>query len=437
MNEHNEFRKDQISQRHSEASPPRDFAANVRDNAAAVPARPANGGPSSRWATHRVARVIALLIVAIAMLAAPASASASTRISVGISVSFGPPALPIYSQPLCPAAGYIFLPGYWAWDPYYGYFWVPGTWVMAPFAGALWTPGYWAYSDGLFVWYEGYWGPVVGYYGGIFYGFGYTGYGYDGGYWNGGQFYYNRSVNNIQTTNITNVYNKTVVNNTNVTQVSYNGGPGGVEARPTSAQLAAENQRRSGPVTEQTQQIQTAQGDPRLRASENKGRPEVAATPKPGKFSGGEVVRASSAGAPYQPPEIKGKGPNRAAPGSMPGGNARPGGRQAQEDTIPQRTESPGRVEQQAPAEERQAPAQVEPPQPKHERGGPPQSREETAPGRAEPSEQRQERQPAPRMERQESQPAPREEKGRPDKQPRPQEKRGGGQQHKPDKPHD
>ena len=403
-------------------------------------------GSSSRPRTHLVARLVAMLMLAVAMLAAPASSTASSRISVGISVSFGPPALPIYSQPYCPGPGYLFVPGYWAWDPYYGYFWVPGTWVMAPFAGALWTPGYWAYSDGLFMWYEGYWGPVVGYYGGIFYGFGYTGYGYDGGYWNGDRFYYNRTVNNVRTTNITNVYEKTVVNQVNVTRVSYNGGPGGVEARPNSTQLAAENQRRLGPVPEQTQHIQSAESDRRLRASENKGRPEVAATPKPGKFSGGEVVRASSAGAPYQPPEIKDKSPNRAAPGSMPGGNAR-GGRQSQEDTTPQRTESPGRVEQQAPAEERQAPGQVESPQPKRERGGPPQYREDTAPRRIEPSDQRQERQPAPRMERQESQPAPRmerqerqpeprTEKARPDKQPQQQpEKRGAEKERKPNKP--
>ena len=61
--------------------------------------------------------------------------------------------------------------------------------------------------------FTGYWGPQVGFYGGINYGFGYIGVGYFGGYWNDGAFNYNRAVNNISTTNITNVYNKTVVNN--------------------------------------------------------------------------------------------------------------------------------------------------------------------------------------------------------------------------------
>jgi len=361
-----------------------------------------------------------MLVIAIAMLAAPATSRA--EIAVGISVSFGPPALPIYSQPFCPGPGYIWTPGYWAWDPDFGYFWVPGTWVLAPFAGALWTPGYWAYADGLYVWNEGYWGPVVGYYGGIFYGFGYTGYGYEGGYWNRGQFYYNRTVNNVQTTNITNVYEKTVVNNVNVTRVSYNGGQGGIAAQPTSEQLAAANQRRLGPVPEQAQHIQTAQSDPRLRASENKGRPAIAATPRPGQFSGREIVQASRAGAPYQPPQLKGKGPNRSAPSSMPAGNVSPAGRQSPEVTAPQRAEPPERVEHPAPALERPAPAQVEPPQPKHQRGGPPP--EQSHPNMT--------RVPAERQ-----QPASRAQEGRPEKQSQPRGKRGGEQEPRQNKAHD
>jgi len=38
--------------------------------------------------------------------------------------------------------------------------------------GFLWTPLYWAWVDGAFVFYDGYWGPHVGCYGGIVYGFG-------------------------------------------------------------------------------------------------------------------------------------------------------------------------------------------------------------------------------------------------------------------------
>ena len=33
---------------------------------------------------------------------------------VFISVGFAPPALPVYTQPICPGDGYIWTPGYWA-----------------------------------------------------------------------------------------------------------------------------------------------------------------------------------------------------------------------------------------------------------------------------------------------------------------------------------
>src|SRR5215469_4877055 len=71
--------------------------------------------------------------------------------AVAISVSFGPPALPVYQQPLCPGPGYYWVPGYWAWSPDYDdYYWVPGTWVMPPTIGLLWTPGYWAFTGGVY-----------------------------------------------------------------------------------------------------------------------------------------------------------------------------------------------------------------------------------------------------------------------------------------------
>ena len=40
----------------------------------------------------------------------------------------------------------------------------------------------------------GYWGPHVGYYGGVNYGFGYMGIGFAGGVWAGGAFRYNTAV---------------------------------------------------------------------------------------------------------------------------------------------------------------------------------------------------------------------------------------------------
>src|SRR6516162_283844 len=218
------------------------------------------------------------------------SAAAFAQIGIGITVSFGPPALPIYVQPPCPAAGYIWAPGYWAWDPNFGdYFWVPGTWVLAPAPGLLWTPGYWAWNGRAFFFHEGYWGPIVGFYGGINYGFGYFGEGYQGGRWDHGQFYYNRAVNNVNVTNIHNVYNTTIVNNTTVNRVSYNGGPGGVSARATAQEEAAANDRHLPPVQAQEQHIQEARNNQQLRASVNQGKPPIAATDKPTNFRGSGV----------------------------------------------------------------------------------------------------------------------------------------------------
>lgn len=302
---------------------------------------------SPRWSRARTAiHLICALMVGFAMLAAPAKSPA--EVAFGVSVSFGPPALPVYEQPFCPGPGYLWTPGYWAWDPDYGYYWVPGTWVVAPFVGALWTPGYWGFNDGMYVWYPGYWGPVVGFYGGIDYGYGYTGYGYEGGYWRERHFYYNRAVNNVRTTNVTYVYNRTVVNNVNGTRVSYNGGPDGVRARVTSEQLAAARRRRFGAVEAQQRQVQVARRNPAQRARENKGRPEVAATRRPGEFSGHGAVRAERAGAPYRVPErgaMKNERKMEANPHPMP---AHPSARPSK-TYEPRRAEPPVRRERAVP----------------------------------------------------------------------------------------
>ncbi len=192
----------------------------------------------------------------------------------------------VYVQPVCPAAGFIWVPGYWAYGPD-GYFWVPGTWVEPPEVGLLWTPGYWGWNDGLYVWYPGYWGPEVGFYGGINYGFGYTGVGFYGGYWRGGTYYYNRAVNNVNVTVVHNTYNTTVVNNnTKINRVSFNSGPGGTTVRPTSREMEVARQHHIRMTSEQTQHQQAASSNRTLLASVNHGRPDVAATPRPGEFKG-------------------------------------------------------------------------------------------------------------------------------------------------------
>ena len=238
------------------------------------------------------------------------SHGASAQIGIGISVDFGPPALPVYEQPICPADGYLWTPGYWAYDDGDGYYWVPGTWVEPPQVGFLWTPGYWGWGGNAFLFHEGYWGPQVGFYGGINYGFGYGGLGYEGGRWEGGHFSYNTYVNHVNTTIIHNTYNTTVVNVTE-THVSYNGGTGGVEARPTSQQESYANEHHVGPVAAQTQHVQAARSNPELRASANQGKPPIAATAKPGDFKTG-AVPTKSAGGEYKAPPANAAGGNKA-----------------------------------------------------------------------------------------------------------------------------
>jgi hypothetical protein len=64
------------------------------------------------------------LVLAILLLAMAATATAQVRVTIAIA----PPPLPVYEQPICPRDGYIWTPGYWAYDYDDGdYYWVPGT----------------------------------------------------------------------------------------------------------------------------------------------------------------------------------------------------------------------------------------------------------------------------------------------------------------------
>jgi hypothetical protein len=232
--------------------------------------------------------------------------SASSFAQIGVMITIAPPAIPVYEQPICPGDGYIWTPGYWAWgDDFDDYYWVPGTWVEAPEVGFLWTPGYWGWNADRFVFTDGYWGPHVGFYGGINYGFGYFGNGYEGGRWDNGHFFYNRAVTRVNVTVIHNVYNTKVVENER-TRISYNGGNGGINARPTPEQETAVRERHVAPVAAQTQHLQAARSNNQQRASVNRGKPEIAATAKPGEFSGRDVVKAKKAGGAYTPSPNRG-----------------------------------------------------------------------------------------------------------------------------------
>lgn len=268
-----------------------------------------------------------------------------------------PPPLPEYDQPPMPASGYIWTPGYWAWNNY-DYYWVPGTWVEPPQPGLLWTPGYWGFVGGFYAFHRGYWGDHVGFYGGVDYGFGYAGHGYEGGRWDNGHFFYNRVVNNFGNVHVTNVYEKNITINNN-TRVSFNGGKGGIEARPTSAEEAAAREQRIPPTQTQVEHARTASMNGALFQSNNHGRPAIAATQRPAAFSGPGVEHAKEGGSPAT------TAPTEARPGVTPPHPAavttpqRPEGAPAHPAEAPAAHEPENRQGERVP-EHREAPAQNE-----------------------------------------------------------------------------
>jgi len=198
----------------------------------------------------------------------------SSFAQIGISIGIAPPPIPIYEQPYPPAEGYIWTPGYWAYDT--DYYWVPGIWVPPPRVGFLWTPGYWGYNGSNYFFNNGYWGPTVGFYGGINYGYGYGGQGYYGGEWVGNTFRYNRAVTRVNTSVIHNTYvNKQVITKTG-SRASFNG-PGGTTAKPTAQQETAAKAEHIPATSAQQSRVEAAKNNPDLHAANNKGKPKAEA----------------------------------------------------------------------------------------------------------------------------------------------------------------
>jgi len=255
---------------------------------------------------------------------------ATSFAQVEFSVGWAPPPLPVYEQPACPVAGYIWTPGYWGWnDYYYDYYWVPGVWVPPPRVGLLWTPGWWGWSGGAFVFNQGYWGPTVGFYGGVNYGFGYTGNGYWGGRWSGNTFQYNTAVTRVNKTVINNTYvNNSFTRNVNANRTSFNGGTGGIKAEPNAEQRnAMANANKVAPTSQQLNRQQAASKDQSLRASANKGKPNQEAirsfnkTEGAGQGKGAQEVGAAGAGAGSKPGNLSERQGKGGAAGAGNGGN--------------------------------------------------------------------------------------------------------------------
>ncbi|MDB5874748.1 MAG: hypothetical protein JWQ07_4190 [Ramlibacter sp.] len=302
---------------------------------------------------------------------------------VSVSVNIGPPPLLAYVQPAVPGDGYIWTPGYWAWSPHgRAYYWVPGTWVLAPEPGYLWTPGYWAFSGGRYLWNMGYWGTSVGFYGGINYGYGYGGRGYDGGRWNGGVFSYNRAYNNVNPRVVQNVYSTRAGGNyrpANAPHVSFNGGRGGVSARPDATQLQVQRAAHAAPTPVQVEHERAALAVPTQRATAGRGAAHVAATPRPSGFSDAGVVHSRNAAADRAPAGEQQRAANMPPPVQRQAQQVPHAERQAQQMPQAPRVERQAQQVQPPPRVERQAQARREGAQPHA-----PQADRGQSPGRGE-----------------------------------------------------
>ena len=181
-----------------------------------------------------------------------------------------PPPMPEYVQPRATQPNTIWVPGYWGHSPK-GYYWVPGAYVAPPRRGQLWTPGYWAANGPRYQFNPGYWGPHIGFYGGVPYGGGYPGRGFDGGYWRGNDFYYNQAVNQVDPI-LRYVYNQPEPVSYPYGRQSYNGGSG-IQLLPIAAELLALHEQHERPVRFQYDIDRSAALDRAQFFDFNRGRP--------------------------------------------------------------------------------------------------------------------------------------------------------------------
>jgi len=240
-----------------------------------------------------------ILILSVLILIGAAKSYSQVGIDVSITANVAPPPLVVYEQPPCPYDGYLWVPGYWAYDYEVGYYWVPGEWVRPPMVGYLWTPCYWEYTGGIYRWHPGYWGSHVGFYGGVSYGYGYWGVGFVGGSWQGSHFRYNTAVVNVNTTVVHNTYvdRSVVVNNRVSNRASFNG-IGGVVARPSEREQVVMRENHVRETSVQMAQQRDASRNRNQYVSVNRGHPSTpvmnATRPNPSYNSNQPATRGSA-----------------------------------------------------------------------------------------------------------------------------------------------
>jgi len=90
----------------------------------------------------------------LAMVAASASTIAAARTNVDFNISVGPP--PVVYEPVPPPrVGYIWAPGYWAWNGH-RHVWHKGYW-MHERHGYAWAPDHWDHRGDRWYFNRGHW----------------------------------------------------------------------------------------------------------------------------------------------------------------------------------------------------------------------------------------------------------------------------------------
>ncbi|HEX3891819.1 MAG TPA: hypothetical protein VHW46_04535 [Terracidiphilus sp.] len=92
--------------------------------------------------------------IALAALLAFTLLPAASNAQVYVRVGPPPPVHEHYGRP--PHAGWVYQPGYHAWDGH-RYAWHGGVWAEPPRPHAVWVPHHWVHRHGGYVLVEGHW----------------------------------------------------------------------------------------------------------------------------------------------------------------------------------------------------------------------------------------------------------------------------------------
>ncbi len=99
---------------------------------------------------------IGIFLCAAGIAATGAAAAPAALADVGVRIEIGvPPPAPRIEVVPAPRAGYVWAPGYWAWNGH-RHTWVSGRWIVAR-RGYHWVPEHWERHDGRWLYAQGRW----------------------------------------------------------------------------------------------------------------------------------------------------------------------------------------------------------------------------------------------------------------------------------------